>query len=350
MTRARQELIDLNATPYYHCVSRCVRRAFLCGVDQLTGNNYEHRKVWVVERLAELSKVFAIEVCAYAVMSNHSHVVLRVDQNKAQSWSEEQVMAQWESLFTIPVLVQQYRDGTDSAAVAIEAKKIIAQWRSRLMDISWYMRSLNEHLARRANAEDRCTGRFWEGRYKSQALLDEAAVLTCMSYVDLNPIRAGMCDTPEESDFTSIQQRIRQWQHSQPHNKMNKIKSTPEKTHNQTPLMRLVKQSQDPHKNAIGYTTKDYLELVDWAGRAIRDNKRGAIPNSIPPILERLKLNPKTYLAFVGKSSSHLPDRIRQQHNKALGSVQHLQTLATRLGQKFICGLSDARRLYVVDA
>jgi hypothetical protein len=171
-----------------------------------------------------------------------------------------------------------------------------------------------------------------------------------MSYVDLNPIRAGMCDTPEESDFTSIQQRIRQWQHSQPHNKMNKIKSTPEKTHNQTPLMRLVKQSQDPHKNAIGYTTKDYLELVDWAGRAIRDNKRGAIPNSIPPILERLKLNPKTYLAFVGKSSSHLPDRIRQQHNKALGSVQHLQTLATRLGQKFICGLSDARRLYVVDA
>jgi hypothetical protein len=246
------------------------------------------------------------------------------------------------------VLVQQYRDGTDSAAVAIEAKKIIAQWRSRLMDISWYMRSLNEHLARRANAEDRCTGRFWEGRYKSQALLDEAAVLTCMSYVDLNPIRAGMCDTPEESDFTSIQQRIQQWQQTQSQN--NKTKSTPEKNPNTVPLMRLIKQSQDPHRNAIGYTTKDYLELVDWAGRAIRDNKRGAIPNSIPPILERLKLNPKTYLAFVGKSSSHLPDKIRQQHNKALGSVEQLKTLATQLGQKFICGLSDARRLYVVDS
>ena len=347
MTRARKELIDLNATPYYHCVSRCVRRAFLCGVDQLTGNNYEHRKVWVVERLAELSKVFAIEVCAYAVMSNHSHVVLRVDQNKAQSWSEEQVMAQWESLFTIPVLVQQYRDGTDSAAVAIEAKKIIAQWRSRLMDISWYMRSLNEYLARRANEEDRCTGRFWEGRYKSQALLDEAAVLTCMSYVDLNPIRAGMCDTPEASDFTSIQQRIRQWQQSQPRNKKNQAKSPPEKNLNPVPLMRLVKQSQDPHRNAIGYTTKDYLELVDWAGRAIRDNKRGAIPNSIPPILERLKLNPKTYLAFVGKSPSNLPDKIRQQHNKALGSVERLKTLASQLGQKYICGLNDARRLYI---
>ena len=95
MTLARKDLIDINTIQYYHCVSRCVRRAFLCGIDQLTDNNYEHPKVWVVERLAELSKVFAIEVCAYAVMSNHSHVVLRVDQHKAQLWSEEQVMAQW---------------------------------------------------------------------------------------------------------------------------------------------------------------------------------------------------------------------------------------------------------------
>ena len=179
--------------------------------------------------------------------------------------------------------------------------------------------------------------------------MDEAAVLTCMSYVDLNPIRAGMCDTPEESDFTSIQQRIRQWQQSQPQNKNNNPKSTPQKSNSMVPLMRMVKQSQDSHRNAIGYTTKDYLELVDWAGRAIRDGKRGAIPNSIPPILERLKLNPKTYLTFVGKSASQSPDKIREQHNRALGSAEQLKLLAAQLGQKFICGLSDARRLYVVD-
>jgi hypothetical protein len=259
-------------------------------------------------------------------------------------------MAQWEKLFSLPVLVQQYKKGAGSAAVAIEAKKIIAQWRSRLMDISWYMRSLNEHLARRANEEDRCTGRFWEGRYKSQALLDEAAVLTCMSYVDLNPIRAGISDTPEDSGFTSIQQRINQWQQSQTKKPNNKAKSTAAQHLTPVPLMRLVRQSQDPHRNAVGYSTKDYLELVDWAGRAMRDDKRGAIETSIPPILERLNLNPETYLSFVGTSSSHRPGRIRQSYNKALGSVEHLKTLAAQLGQKFICGLGDARRLYVVNS
>jgi len=77
-----------------------------------------------------------------------------------------------------------------------------------LKDLSWYMRCLNEKVARMANAEDACTGRFWEGRFKSQALLDEAAVVSCMAYVDLNPIRAGICESLETSAFTSIQERL----------------------------------------------------------------------------------------------------------------------------------------------
>jgi hypothetical protein len=112
--------------------------------------------------------------------------------------------------------------------------------------------------------------------------------------------------------------------------------------------MRLLKQSQDPHRNAIGYSSKDYFELLDWAGRAIRDDKRGAIPNTTPPILERLKLNPDTFIDFVGKRSFHVPGNKRRQHYKALGSVERLKILAAHLGQKFVCGLGDAKRLYSV--
>ena len=293
MTRARNQLISLETTPYYHCISRCVRRAFLCGEDSLTGKSYEHRKVWVIERLKELADVFAIDICAYAVMSNHYHLLLRVDLERAQAWALPQVVEQWTKLYGVPLLVGRYLRGDATKAESVEAEKIIETWRERLGDISWFMRTLNEGLARRANEEDNCKGRFWEGRFKSQALLDEAAVLTCMSYVDLNPVRAGIADTPEQSDFTSIQQRLHE---------VAKDRGSQEKadTSQRVPLMPLVKQRHDRHRNAIGFTLRDYLELVDWAGRAVREGKRGAIAADAPPILRRVGLDPNGYLDHVG--------------------------------------------------
>lgn len=336
MTRARNQLISLDATPYYHCISRCVRRAFLWGEDALTGKNYEHRKAWVVSRLCELVEVFAIDVCAFAVMSNHYHLVLRVDQRKADAWDVAQVVDRWEKFYKLPLLVTRYlRKETTTKAEAVEAEKIIDRWRERLMDISWFMRALNEYLARKANEEDNCTGRFWEGRFKSQALLDEAAVLTCMSYVDLNPVRAGIAETPEKSDFTSIQQRI--WQRVHPSGKSNPKNS---KALSQSiPLMRLVKQCRDRHENAIGFTLIDYLELVDWAGRAIRENKRGAIPERAPPILTRLGLEPERYL-------EHLGGLAMTEKPPMLGHNDRLRKTADALGRCFIKGIGEARRLY----
>ena len=209
MPRARNTLISLDDTPYYHCMGRCVRRAFLWGQDTFSGKDYSHRKQWVIDRLKILSEAFTIEVCAYAVMSNHYHVVLYVDKQKADTLSNNEVIARWSRLFSIPVIVQRYvnKDAISHAEQA-KALEIIQTWRARLYNISWFMRCLNEYLAREANKEDNCTGRFWEGRYQSQALLDEAGLLTCMAYVDLNPVRAKMAPTPEASDFTSIQQHI----------------------------------------------------------------------------------------------------------------------------------------------
>ena len=182
----RSSLISLSDTAWYHCVSRCVRRAFLCGHDHHSGQDFEHRRGWIANRIKELANIFAIDVAAYAVMSNHYHVVVRIDSARAQAWSTEQVLRRWTQLFTGPLLVQRYllSPGVRAAMGQGELEKVqemAETYRTRLADLSWYMRVLNESLARQANAEDDCTGRFWEGRFKSQALLDEQALLAAMA-------------------------------------------------------------------------------------------------------------------------------------------------------------------------
>ncbi len=270
MTIARSRQVCLEATPYYHCVSRCVRRAFLCGQDRFSGRSFEHRRGWIEQRLALLASVFAIDLCAYAVMSNHYHVVVRIDEARARAWSERAVIDRWLKLYTGPVLIHRYLAGeTRTQAEQSAVSELVGVWRARLMDLGWFMRNINEPIAREANAEDGCKGRFWEGRYKCQALLDEKALLTCMAYVDLNPIRAAMADRPETSNYTAIQARIEgRDQHLAPFLSRH--------------------QSADIDSAPIPYGWHDYLQLVDWTGRAIRTHKRGAIPLDLPPILERL--------------------------------------------------------------
>ena len=281
MPQARKRLISLIDTQYYHCVSRCVRRCYLCGVDDYSGQNYEHRRGWVEKRLLHLSSVFSIDICAFAVMSNHVHLVLHVDVDKAQGWSDKQVLALWHTLYKGTLLTQKFmRDDTLSQSELISLNDTINIYRQRLYDISWLMRNLNEYIAREANKEDNCTGRFWEGRFKSQALLDESAVLACMAYVDLNPIRAKMAKTPETSDHTSIQQRI------------NAAKKTQKQPHN---LMPFVGNPRQDMPKGIAYSLKDYCELVDTTGKIIRDDKRGYIEEK-NPILERLGLDSEQWL------------------------------------------------------
>ena len=209
MTRARYQQISLDETPYYHCVSRCVRRAYLCGKDPVSGHDFDHRKAWLVVRIKELAAQFAVDVCAYAVMSDHYHLVLHVDQKKAMQWKDSEVIDRWSKLFPRnAVKIETLKKNIKYKSAKNILKNQISLWRERLTDISWFMRCLNEYIARRANIEEECTGRFWEGRFKSQALLDEKALVTCMAYVDLNPIRKGISGSLEFSDFTSIQERL----------------------------------------------------------------------------------------------------------------------------------------------
>lgn len=309
MTQPRKQLISLSDTPYYHCVSRCVRRAFLCGSDAVTGQSYEHRRQWVENRLRLLSSIFAIEICSYAIMSNHYHLVVRL--NTTEHWSDQEVLDRWLTLHKGPLLIQRYRNG----AALIQAEKntvgdIISAWRKRLQDLSWFMKCLNEPIARRANAEDNCTGHFWESRFKSQALLTEEALLSCMAYVDLNPVRAKLSITPETADYTSLRERVRpRFNLAQAVKNQHLAGDFRLAVNPLLPFDGIVKNSE---QCGIPFSFGDYLQLLDWTGRAIRNDQHGLIPQQLPPILSRLNIPSHQWLT----NSQHFEKVVHRRFRK----------------------------------
>ena len=175
---ARRNIVDDDRVGVYHCIARCVRRAFLCGADSYTGRDFSHRKAWVLDRLRELARLFGVEVCDYAVMSNHLHIVLRNRPDVARQWSDDEVAIRWRKLFPQrDELTGEPREpnGHDVAMLTADAGRV-ALLRSRLASLSWFMRCLCEWVARKANHEEGSFGRFWAGRFKSQPLLDESAL------------------------------------------------------------------------------------------------------------------------------------------------------------------------------
>jgi hypothetical protein len=244
----------------------------------------------------------------------------------------------------------------------------MAQLRRRLGSISWFMARINEYLARAANKEDKVKGRFWEGRFKCQVLLDEAAIAACMAYVDLNPIRTGLAGTPEESDFTSIQERIRAWQEqtkrtaAEAGNEKAQIPSsisdenvaplrepwsvTRDRT--QSPPVASITshyanscvdwlcpiQSSAHRRGILSLTATEYLELVDKSGRLTRADKSGAIDPDLAPVLLR-----------IGVKSDKWHETITNFGSKfylTAGLLFNLRHFACELGQRWLKGVTSA--------
>jgi len=188
-----------------HVLSRCTRREFLLG-----GRDNEHRRGWAVGLLADLLDGFAIDLHAYAIMSNHAHLVLRPRPDLAAQWSTQQVARRGltqiparsgAGLEPLPVtrgLIERYADNNPW----------VVEHRARLCSLTWFMKLFKQRLARRANAEDDVSGHFWESRFLSVPLLGNGAVFGCMAYVDRNPLRARMVTDLADAVFTSIAQRL----------------------------------------------------------------------------------------------------------------------------------------------
>ena len=207
----RKFVFEPHEVGVYHCINRCVRRSMLCGWDPFTQRSYEHRKRWLQQRLMFLASVMAIDIEGYCTMANHLHLIVRNRPDVAAKWSPEQIARKWLQL------CPPYKPGTREVAETPSQADLdailnnpgrVEQLRLRLSNPSWLMRFLTESLARVANREDKTTGRFWEGRFKMQRLLDEWAVAACLVYVDLNPIRAGITTQLSESQHTSMFERL----------------------------------------------------------------------------------------------------------------------------------------------
>jgi REP element-mobilizing transposase RayT len=318
MTYARSQLVSDTAPGFYHCVSRCVRRAFLCGKDHYTGRSYEHRKGWVEDRLHTLAQAFSVSIYAYAVMSNHLHVVVRVDPTAVADWTDEEVARRWTHAYA-----GQYGDVPEQAVLDARVEQLLQQpdrlfeLRARLGSLSWFMRALNEPIARMANREDHCTGHFWEGRFKSQVLLDEQAVLSCMAYVDLNPVRAGICDTLEDSDHTSIQKRLTE----APEQKAASLR----KKKGGEPLGPLIGLRAAVR---LSISQAAYIDLVEWTGRHSRPDKRGRLHKSQQTANVR---NRHPWLTQVLGTETRF--------YRAIGSPSALRAAAESIGQHWLKGV-----------
>lgn len=338
--QARGEYVNPNEVQILHLVNRCVRRAFLCGRDPVTGQSFEHRRQWIRDRLEFLASVFAIDCLTYTVMSNHLHLILRSRPDVAKEWSDKEVARRWLRLFPL----RREKDEVPAEPEDIELstitsdKKRLAEIRLRLTDVSWWMRCTAENIARRSNKEDQCSGRFWEGRYKAQVILDEASLLACAAYVDLNPVRSAMAKTPEESEFTGAKDRIDDLAQRQTGSASTHAWERSRRRERSGWLSPLeINERTDPAgadvspvarraslKGFLSMSLAQYLELLDWTGRQLRLKKCGAIPSHLAPILERIGVDVSSWCDVVRKFG--------KLFKRAAGKADSLANEASRRG------------------
>jgi hypothetical protein len=302
----RSDVFDPEEIALAHITQRCVRRCYLLGDDPVSGKNYDHRKQWLEQRLQRFAACFGIDLICFAILSNHFHLILRSRPDIVALWDDTEVARRW--LLVCPL--RKDRQGNPREPTETDLNRIrqnprrLAVIRRRLSDFSWWMRLLSQPLAALANKEENQQGRFWQGRFRAVRLCDEASLLACAAYVDLNLIRAALAETLEGSDFTSIQRRIESLLQEQ---------RQPEEP---TPDRFLAPVEIDERHDAIGavpsatpYRASDkgfvslsmaaYLQLLDWTARQLVPEKAGATPMEAPPVFERLGLGVPEWTGMV---------------------------------------------------
>lgn len=347
----RSEVFEADEIGVYHCWNRIVRRSYLCGVDPHTGNDYSHRRDWLFERVKALAQHFAIDVLGYAILSNHFHLVLRNRPDLVAKMSDREVVTAW--LMICPKS-QKNADGTakpptqKEIQAELKGAKHLAELRSRLSDPSWLMRQVCQHMGIRCNREDEMRGHFWESRFDMKRLLDEAAILACMAYVDLNAIRAGLADSLEGYQQVSIGERLRTLDGEKvdtsswlaPLELAGETDGKPGKVVNRfsrEELAEIVTSESERPLGCLPMRLDEYAELLRWLAGIGSKAKVGAestdsaAASTDPPaatvtILQRLSLDPAQFAEVVANFG--------KQFSTAAGRPESLEREAARRGRR----------------
>lgn len=343
----RRDIIDENEVGVYHCFNRCVRAESLLKEDLKKGPDYEQRKDWLLGMLTFMAGIFSIDFLKYAVMDNHLHLILRNRPDLVRKWSRPKVLRRAMQLF--PERFRRrgwYVEPSDPLPKhLLENEELIDQMRKRLSSISWLMKVLQERIARHCNREDEVTGHFWAGRFKSERLLDDGAVLACSMYIDLNPIRAGTADRPEKSKYTSAYDRIRGMLARRQKRKGNSTQKLPDgflsplNVQGDYPNEDLAEAGlRASNKGIFEMSLEIYIELLDTVGRMLRTDKRGAIPSDLAAILERLGISPEYFVGCV--------ETYGQWARSAVGAENKLREMAAKMKRRWLQGVTQASRFF----
>ncbi|XZE44442.1 hypothetical protein SH467x_001425 [Pirellulaceae bacterium SH467] len=357
MRTARADIYRPDEVATVHTIATIVRKYYLLGDDALTRKDYSHRCLWITKQIEEQAQYFGIDVLGHAIMSNHFHSVLRSRPDIVQEWDDTEVARRW-------MLMCPKRKNKDKSPAEPNQKELdairtkpekVKEIRLRLSDISWWMRILCQRVAKRANMELQETGRFFNGRFKSMRLLDDEAILGCMSYVDLNPIRAQVTKTLEGSQHTSVAKRIAAltqvlgtevpppealqeggsqqssssgedpvlWQRRLPDAYLAPIELVDEKGSAGSKPSKTQKRCSD--KGVVPLSSMSYIQLLDATARIIKEGKKGFTPEEVPPVLERLNMDPARWIDYTTQFS-----RMFSLAAGGVRSMKEARTLVTK--------------------
>ncbi|MCP4211010.1 MAG: hypothetical protein GY764_05970 [Halieaceae bacterium] len=309
MTVPRCQIVDPQITPWYHCISECVRQTFLLNSPR------DARRRWIEQRLRELNEIFAIDVGSYAILNNHLHVLVHLDVKTVKRWSRQEVLRRWAQLHS-PRNAQRrpIKDLKKWIKEQLRNRLLVNTLRKRLADLGWFMKSLKEPFSRMVNKQDGCRGTLWASRYKSIAILDEEALLATCAYVDLNPLAAGLCKLPEAAQFTSLYTRI---DYCRQQGKLSQLQAAREgavlaarQARGMEAGLWLCPLDDQRRKGAQragileGFSLGSYLLLVDATSRLFRPGKARIGPRAVS-LLDRIGITVEMWQSTLQQMFAH---------------------------------------------